>query len=95
LDIEEARLAASKPIEVIEINLMTGMNVVGDPVWKRKNVLPQVVKSARVMKKSSSIYTIYRSFEGRRQKRNGKILMATVKGMSMILEKYCSCRFSV
>jgi 5-methyltetrahydrofolate--homocysteine methyltransferase len=46
-DVEEARQAAAKPIEVIEINLMTGMNVVGD---SGENVLPQVVKSARVMK---------------------------------------------
>jgi 5-methyltetrahydrofolate--homocysteine methyltransferase len=52
LDIEEARLAASKPIEVIEINLMTGMNVVGDLFGSGKNVFTQVVKSARVMKKA-------------------------------------------
>jgi 5-methyltetrahydrofolate--homocysteine methyltransferase len=52
LDIEEARLAASKPIEVIEINLMTGMNVVGDLFGSGKMFLPQVVKSARVMKKA-------------------------------------------
>ncbi len=52
LDIEEARLAAEKPIEVIEINLMTGMNVVGDLFGSGKMFLPQVVKSARVMKKA-------------------------------------------
>jgi 5-methyltetrahydrofolate--homocysteine methyltransferase len=52
VDIEEARLAASKPIEVIEINLMTGMNVVGDLFGSGKMFLPQVVKSARVMKKA-------------------------------------------
>lgn len=52
LDIEEARQAASKPIEVIEINLMTGMNVVGDLFGSGKMFLPQVVKSARVMKKA-------------------------------------------
>ena len=52
LDIEEARLAATKPIEVIEINLMTGMNVVGDLFGAGKMFLPQVVKSARVMKKA-------------------------------------------
>jgi len=51
-DIEEARLAATKPIEVIEINLMTGMNVVGDLFGSGKMFLPQVVKSARVMKKA-------------------------------------------
>ena len=52
LDVEEARLAATKPIEVIEINLMTGMNVVGDLFGSGKMFLPQVVKSARVMKKA-------------------------------------------
>ena len=52
LDIEEARLAATKPIEVIEINLMVGMNVVGDLFGSGKMFLPQVVKSARVMKKA-------------------------------------------
>jgi 5-methyltetrahydrofolate--homocysteine methyltransferase len=51
-DIEEARLQASKPIEVIEINLMAGMNVVGDLFGSGKMFLPQVVKSARVMKKA-------------------------------------------
>jgi 5-methyltetrahydrofolate--homocysteine methyltransferase len=52
IDVEEARQAASKPIEVIEINLMTGMNVVGDLFGSGKMFLPQVVKSARVMKKA-------------------------------------------
>jgi 5-methyltetrahydrofolate--homocysteine methyltransferase len=52
LDVEEARLASTKPIEVIEINLMTGMNVVGDLFGSGKMFLPQVVKSARVMKKA-------------------------------------------
>jgi 5-methyltetrahydrofolate--homocysteine methyltransferase len=52
IDVEEARLAATKPIEVIEINLMTGMNVVGDLFGSGKMFLPQVVKSARVMKKA-------------------------------------------
>ena len=52
LDVEEARLAATKPIEVIEINLMAGMNVVGDLFGSGKMFLPQVVKSARVMKKA-------------------------------------------
>ena len=52
LDVEEARLVATKPIEVIEINLMTGMNVVGDLFGSGKMFLPQVVKSARVMKKA-------------------------------------------
>lgn len=52
IDIEEARLQAAKPIDVIEINLMTGMNVVGDLFGSGKMFLPQVVKSARVMKKA-------------------------------------------
>ena len=52
IDVEEARLAAAKPIEVIEINLMTGMNVVGDLFGSGKMFLPQVVKSARVMKRA-------------------------------------------
>ena len=51
-DIEEARLAASRPLEVIENNLMIGMNVVGDLFGSGKMFLPQVVKSARVMKKA-------------------------------------------
>lgn len=51
-DVEEARLLAAKPIEVIEINLMAGMNVVGDLFGSGKMFLPQVVKSARVMKKA-------------------------------------------
>jgi cobalamin-dependent methionine synthase I len=86
LDIEEARF--SKPIEVIEINLMTGMNV-GDLFGSGKMFLPQVVKSARV--KAVAYLLPFRSFQGsRRQKREWKILMATVKGMSMILGKHCS-----
>ncbi len=52
IDVEEARLSANKAIEVIEINLMTGMNVVGDLFGSGKMFLPQVVKSARVMKKA-------------------------------------------
>jgi 5-methyltetrahydrofolate--homocysteine methyltransferase len=51
-DVEEARLKATKPLEVIEDNLMTGMNVVGDLFGDGKMFLPQVVKSARVMKKA-------------------------------------------
>jgi 5-methyltetrahydrofolate--homocysteine methyltransferase len=51
-DVEEARLTATRPIEVIEINLMAGMNVVGDLFGSGKMFLPQVVKSARVMKKA-------------------------------------------
>jgi 5-methyltetrahydrofolate--homocysteine methyltransferase len=81
-DVEEARLAAKKPIEVIEINLMTGMNVVGDLFGSGKMFLPQVVKSARVMKKAVAYLLPF--IEAAKQKGdkegNGKILMATVKG---------------
>jgi 5-methyltetrahydrofolate--homocysteine methyltransferase len=82
IDIEEARLAASKPIEVIEINLMTGMNVVGDLFGSGKMFLPQVVKSARVMKKAVAYLLPY--IEASKQVGDkqgaGRILMATVKG---------------
>lgn len=81
-DIEEARLAASKPIDVIEINLMAGMNVVGDLFGSGKMFLPQVVKSARVMKKAVAYLLPY--IEATKQVGDkqgaGKILMATVKG---------------
>ncbi|RTY65895.1 methionine synthase [Flavobacterium sp. LB2P53] len=82
LDIEEARLAAKKPIEVIEINLMTGMNVVGDLFGSGKMFLPQVVKSARVMKKAVAYLLpfIEASKQAGDKQGNGKILMATVKG---------------
>ena len=82
LDIEEARLAATKPIEVIEINLMAGMNVVGDLFGSGKMFLPQVVKSARVMKKAVAYLLPY--IEASKQVGDkqgaGRILMATVKG---------------
>jgi len=81
-DVEEARQAATKPIEVIEINLMTGMNVVGDLFGSGKMFLPQVVKSARVMKKAVAYLLPF--IEAAKQvgdkTGNGKILMATVKG---------------
>ncbi|MEC5165048.1 5-methyltetrahydrofolate--homocysteine methyltransferase [Flavobacterium sp. PL11] len=81
-DVEEARLAATKPIEVIEINLMAGMNVVGDLFGSGKMFLPQVVKSARVMKKAVAYLLPYieASKEVGDKRGNGKILMATVKG---------------
>ncbi len=81
-DVEEARLAATKPIEVIEINLMTGMNVVGDLFGSGKMFLPQVVKSARVMKKAVAYLLpfIEESKQAGDKQGNGKILMATVKG---------------
>jgi len=81
IDVEEARQAASKPIEVIEINLMAGMNVVGDLFGSGKMFLPQVVKSARVMKKAVAYLLPFIEAEkdGASQSA-GKILMATVKG---------------
>ncbi|MBT2161999.1 methionine synthase [Zobellia barbeyronii] len=85
-DIEEARIAADKPIEVIEGNLMAGMNVVGDLFGSGKMFLPQVVKSARVMKKAVAYLLPYIEEEKLKNpqdgddKGNGKILMATVKG---------------
>jgi 5-methyltetrahydrofolate--homocysteine methyltransferase len=82
IDVEEARQAASKPIEVIEINLMAGMNVVGDLFGSGKMFLPQVVKSARVMKKAVAYLLPYieASKQAGDKRGNGKILMATVKG---------------
>jgi len=80
-DVEEARQLADKPIEVIEGNLMIGMNVVGDLFGAGKMFLPQVVKSARVMKKAVSYLNPFIEEEkGEEQQALGKILMATVKG---------------
>ena len=80
-DTEEARLQIARPIEVIEGPLMAGMNVVGDLFGAGKMFLPQVVKSARVMKKAVAHLLPYIEAEktaGSRSK--GKIVMATVKG---------------
>lgn len=80
-DVEEARQLASKPIEVIEINLMAGMNVVGDLFGSGKMFLPQVVKSARVMKKAVAYLLPYiEAQKGGKSSSAGKVLMATVKG---------------
>ncbi|MEQ1528941.1 MAG: methionine synthase, partial [Methylococcales bacterium] len=81
-DTEAARLAAERPLHVIEGPLMDGMNVVGDLFGAGKMFLPQVVKSARVMKKAVAYLMPYMEADkaaGDRQT-NGKILMATVKG---------------
>jgi 5-methyltetrahydrofolate--homocysteine methyltransferase len=82
IDIEEVRQLAKKPIEVIEINLMAGMNVVGDLFGSGKMFLPQVVKSARVMKKAVAYLLPYieASKDGSTSSSAGKVLMATVKG---------------
>ncbi len=84
-DTEEARTKLGRPLHVIEGPLMDGMNVVGDLFGSGKMFLPQVVKSARVMKQSVAYLTPYMEKEKKEQglaqgKPNGKILMATVKG---------------
>jgi 5-methyltetrahydrofolate--homocysteine methyltransferase len=81
LDVEEARLAADRPLSVIEGPLMDGMNVVGDLFGAGKMFLPQVVKSARVMKKAVACLVPYIEREkGRTSRSNGRIVLATVKG---------------
>jgi 5-methyltetrahydrofolate--homocysteine methyltransferase len=81
LDVEEARQEATKAIEVIEVNLMAGMNVVGDLFGSGKMFLPQVVKSARVMKKAVAYLLPYIQAEKTGNSSSaGKVLMATVKG---------------
>lgn len=80
-DIEEARQAASRPIEVIEVNLMAGMNIVGDLFGSGKMFLPQVVKSARVMKKAVAyLLPFIEAEKSGKSSSAGKVLMATVKG---------------
>ena len=85
-DVEEARTSVNKPIEVIEGHLMTGMNVVGDLFGSGKMFLPQVVKSARVMKKAVAYLLPFIEEEkllnpqAGDSKGAGKILLATVKG---------------
>ncbi len=80
-DTEEARLAAVRPLDVIEGPLMSGMNVVGDLFGEGKMFLPQVVKSARVMKKAvGHLVPFIEEEKGGARETNGKIIMATVKG---------------
>ncbi len=80
-DVEEARLQFSRPIQVIEGPLMEGMNVVGDLFGEGKMFLPQVVKSARVMKKAVAYLQPFIEAEKTTGTRSsGKVLMATVKG---------------
>ncbi len=88
-DVEEARTAAARPLEVIEGPLMDGMNVVGDLFGSGKMFLPQVVKSARVMKKAVAYLLPFMEEEKARlqaegqndaRENAGKVLMATVKG---------------
>jgi 5-methyltetrahydrofolate--homocysteine methyltransferase len=84
-DVEEARHKAERPLHVIEGPLMDGMNVVGDLFGSGRMFLPQVVKSARVMKQAVAYLLPYMEQEktetaGKRKSSNGKIVMATVKG---------------
>ncbi|MBP0616574.1 methionine synthase [Jiella mangrovi] len=84
-DTEEARAAAERPLHVIEGPLMDGMNIVGDLFGSGKMFLPQVVKSARVMKQAVAYLLPYMEEEkrllgGEQRKNAGKVLMATVKG---------------
>ncbi|HAS8137932.1 TPA: methionine synthase [Vibrio vulnificus] len=79
-DTEEARLNASKPLEVIEGPLMDGMNMVGDLFGEGKMFLPQVVKSARVMKQAVAHLEPFINASKQAGSSNGKILLATVKG---------------
>ena len=84
-DTEEARLAAERPLHVIEGPLMAGMNVVGDLFGAGKMFLPQVVKSARVMKQAVAVLLPHMEEEkrlngGEGRESAGKVLMATVKG---------------
>jgi 5-methyltetrahydrofolate--homocysteine methyltransferase len=81
-DVEEARLAAARPLEVIEGPLMAGMNQVGDLFQSGRMFLPQVVKSARVMKRAVARLIPYLEAErqGSPLRHRGRILLATVKG---------------
>ena len=79
-DTEEARLNYPRPLDVIEGPLMDGMNTVGDLFGVGKMFLPQVVKSARVMKKSVAVLTPYIEAQKQKASSAGKILLATVKG---------------
>ncbi len=79
-DTEEARLQATRPLDVIEGPLMDGMNVVGDLFGAGEMFLPQVVKSARVMKQAVAHLNPYIEAEKTEAKSNGKVLLATVKG---------------
>ena len=81
IDVEEARVTSEKAIEVIEVNLMAGMNVVGDLFGSGKMFLPQVVKSARVMKKAVAyLLPFIEAEKDGKSSSAGKVLMATVKG---------------
>lgn len=80
VDTEEARLTLGSPLQVIEGPLMDGMNIVGDLFGAGKMFLPQVVKSARVMKQAVALLTPFLETGKTAEHTKGKILMATVKG---------------
>ena len=79
-DVEEARQHAERPLHVIEGPLMDGMKVVGDLFGAGKMFLPQVVKSARAMKRAVAVLTPFMAAEKEQARSAGKIVMATVKG---------------
>lgn len=79
-DTEEARLVAARPLDVIEGPLMDGMNTVGDLFGAGEMFLPQVVKSARVMKQAVAHLNPFIEDEKTEARSNGKVLLATVKG---------------
>ncbi|MDP3553591.1 methionine synthase [Methylocystis sp.] len=79
-DVEEARQRSTRPLDVIEGPLMTGMNVVGDLFGAGKMFLPQVVKSARVMKQAVAYLMPFMEADKSERSTAGKILLATVKG---------------
>jgi 5-methyltetrahydrofolate--homocysteine methyltransferase len=79
-DVEEARQKYAQPLQIIEGPLMDGMNIVGDLFGEGKMFLPQVVKSARVMKKAVAYLLPYMEAEKKGNSNAGKILLATVKG---------------
>ena len=79
-DVEEARLRSNRPLDVIEGPLMAGMNVVGDLFGQGKMFLPQVVKSARVMKQAVAHLLPFMAQDKSERSTAGKVLLATVKG---------------
>jgi 5-methyltetrahydrofolate--homocysteine methyltransferase len=79
-DVEEARIRSTRPLDVIEGPLMAGMNVVGDLFGQGKMFLPQVVKSARVMKQAVAHLLPFMDAEKDARSSAGKVLLATVKG---------------
>src|SRR5690606_9006053 len=79
-DTEEARLKYERPLSVIEGPLMDGMKVVGDLFGEGKMFLPQVVKSARAMKRAVAHLTPYMEQDGEGSRSQGKVVLATVKG---------------